>query len=35
MAFAWFSLIRVAVTDLTDLYVYLVASGAVRDLNTW
>jgi hypothetical protein len=32
MAFAWFSLIRVA---FTDLYVYLVASGAVRDLNTW
>jgi hypothetical protein len=32
MAFAWFSLVWVA---FTDLYIYLVSSGAVRDLNTW
>lgn len=32
MAFAWFSLIWVA---FTDFYIYLVSSGAVRDLNTW
>lgn len=32
MRFAWFSLVWVA---LTDLYVYLVSSGAIRDLNTW
>lgn len=32
MPFAWLSLVWVA---LTDLYVYLVSSGAVRDLNTW
>lgn len=32
MAFAWVSLVWVA---FTDLYIYLVASGAVRDLNTW
>ena len=32
MAFAWISLIWVA---FTDLYIYLVSSGAIRDLNTW
>jgi hypothetical protein len=32
MAFAWVSLVWVA---LTDFYIYLVASGAIRDLNTW
>ena len=32
MPFAWFSLVWVA---FTDLYVYLVSSGALRDLNTW
>jgi hypothetical protein len=32
MAFAWSSLVWVA---FTDLYVYLVASGTIRDLNTW
>ena len=32
MAFAWFSLVWVA---FTDLYIYLVSSGAIRDLNTW
>lgn len=32
MAFAWVSLVWVA---LTDLYVYGVSSGAIRDLNTW
>ena len=32
MTFAWFSLAWVA---FTDLYIYLVASGAVRDINTW
>jgi len=32
MAFAWCSLVWVA---FTDLYIYLVASGAIRDLNTW
>jgi hypothetical protein len=32
MLFAWCSLIWVAVTDL---YVYLVSSGAIRDVNTW
>jgi len=32
MAFAWLSLVWVA---FTDLYIYLVSSGAVRDLNTW
>jgi hypothetical protein len=30
--FAWCSLVWVA---FTDLYIYLVSSGAVRDLNTW
>jgi hypothetical protein len=32
MAFAWFSLVWVA---FTDFYIYLVSSGAMRDLNTW
>ena len=32
MAFAWISLVGVA---FTDLYIYLVSSGAIRDLNTW
>jgi hypothetical protein len=32
MAFAWFSLVWVA---LTDAYIYLVSSGTVRDLSTW
>ena len=32
MAFAWSSLVWVA---LTDLYVYLVSTGTIRDLNTW
>jgi hypothetical protein len=32
MAFAWFSLVWVA---FTDLYIYLVSSGAIRDINTW
>jgi hypothetical protein len=32
MAFAWFSLVWVA---FTDLYIYLVSSGTIRDLNTW
>jgi hypothetical protein len=32
MAFAWFSLVWVA---LTDFYIYLVSSGTLRDLNTW
>jgi hypothetical protein len=32
MAFAWVSLVWVA---FTDLYIYLVSSGAVQDLNTW
>lgn len=32
MPFAWVSLVWVA---FTDLYIYLVSSGAVRDLNTW
>jgi hypothetical protein len=32
MAFAWFSLVWVA---FTDFYIYLVSSGAIRDLNTW
>jgi hypothetical protein len=32
MLFAWCSLVWVA---FTDLYVYLVSSGAIRDLNTW
>ena len=32
MAFAWASLVWVA---LTDLYIYLVSSGTIRDLNTW
>ncbi|MBL8953221.1 MAG: hypothetical protein JNK82_20755 [Myxococcaceae bacterium] len=30
--FAWCSLVWVATTDL---YIYLVSSGAIRDLNTW
>jgi hypothetical protein len=32
MLFAWCSLVWVAVTDV---YVYLVSSGAIRDWNTW
>ena len=32
MLFAWCSLVWVAITDV---YVYLVSSGAVRDWNTW
>lgn len=32
MLFAWVSLVWVA---FTDLYVYLVATGTLRDLNTW
>ena len=32
MLFAWISLVWVA---FTDFYIYLVASGTVRDLNTW
>jgi hypothetical protein len=32
MLFAWVSLVWVA---LTDGYVYLVATGTIRDLNTW
>ena len=32
MAFAWLSLVWVA---FTDFYIYLVSSGAIRDLNTW
>ena len=32
MAFAWLSLVWVA---STDAYIYLVSSGAIRDLNTW
>jgi hypothetical protein len=32
MAFAWASLVWVA---LTDLYIYLLSTGAIRDLNTW
>jgi hypothetical protein len=30
--FAWASLVWVV---LTDLYIYLVARGIVRDVNTW
>ena len=32
MLFAWCSLAWVA---LTDLYVYLLSTGTLRDLNTW
>ena len=32
MAFAWFSLVWVA---FTDFYIYLVATGTIRDLSTW
>lgn len=32
MAFAWASLVWVA---FTDLYIYLVSSGTIRDLSTW
>lgn len=32
LAFAWASLVWVA---LTDFYIYLVASGTIRDLHTW
>jgi hypothetical protein len=32
MLFAWVSLVWVA---FTDLYIYLVSRGAIRDLNTW
>jgi hypothetical protein len=30
--FAWLSLFWVV---LTDLYVYLVSTGTIRDVNTW
>jgi hypothetical protein len=32
MAFAWFSLVWVV---FTDFYIYLAATGTIRDLNTW
>ena len=32
MLFAWVSLVWVC---LTDLYIYLVSTGTIRDLNTW
>ena len=32
MAFAWLSLVWVA---LTDLYIYLLSAGIIRDANTW
>jgi hypothetical protein len=32
MAFAWLSLVWVA---FTDLYIYLLSIGTIRDLNTW
>jgi hypothetical protein len=32
LLFAWLSLVWVA---FTDLYIYLVATGSMRDLNTW
>jgi hypothetical protein len=32
MLFAWISLVWVA---FTDLYIYLVSTGTIRDLNTW
>jgi hypothetical protein len=32
MAFAWFSLVWVV---LTDVYVLLVSTGTIRDLHTW
>jgi hypothetical protein len=32
MAFAWCSLVWVAVTDL---YIYLLSTGTIRDINTW
>jgi hypothetical protein len=32
MAFAWSSLVWVA---LTDAYIYLVSTGTIRDINTW
>jgi hypothetical protein len=32
MAFAWVSLVWVA---FTDLYIYLVSTGTIRDLSTW
>jgi hypothetical protein len=32
MLFAWLSLVWVA---FTDLYIYLVSAGVIRDLNTW
>ena len=32
MRFAWCSLVWVA---FTDLYIYLVSTGTIRDLNTW
>lgn len=32
MALAWFSLAWVA---FTDFHIYLVSSGAIRDINTW
>jgi len=32
MTFAWFSLVWVA---FTDVYIYLLSTGTIRDLNTW
>lgn len=32
MTFAWFSLVWVV---FTDVYIYLVSTGTIRDLNTW
>jgi len=32
MLFAWCSLVWVA---LTDLYIYLLSTGSIRDWNTW
>jgi hypothetical protein len=32
MAFAWLSLVWVV---LTDVYILLVSTGTIRDLNTW
>jgi hypothetical protein len=32
MLFAWCSLVWVA---MTDLYIYLLSTGTIRDWNTW
>jgi hypothetical protein len=32
MVFAWCSLVWVA---LTDLYIYLLSTGTIRDVSTW